>query len=283
MPEPIVYLNGAYCNVADAKISILDRGLLFGDSVYEVVRVHKGGLFRVGDHYKRMVHGLESVRIAMPFTRRQFDAIYSALVKRNGLKTGYIYMQITRGVPAEREHRLPRGPLEPTVFAYARSVAMPGWAKYPGGVNAVTVPDVRWQHCDVKTTMLLPNVLAKQKAADAGAFEAIFVANDGTVREGSSTSMFAVIDGVLRTHPANDLILPSITRSLVLEIAGEARLPHKEVAFSLQEMLAADEVFLASTTCDVCPIVEIDKRKIGKGVPGPMTKKLMKLIARKLG
>lgn len=282
MPEPIVYLNGEYCNIADAKVPILDRGLLFGDSVYEVVRVHKGGLFRVGDHYERMAHGLNAVRMATPFTRRQFDAIFAGLVKRNGLKTGYIYMQVTRGVPPEREHLFPKN-VGATVFAYARSLAMPGWAKYPGGVSAITVPDVRWQHCDIKTTMLLANCLAKQKAADAGAFEAIFVANDGTVREGSSTSTFAVIDGVLRTHPANNLILPSITRSLVIETAAGARMPHKEVAFSRDEMLAAEETFLASTTCDVCPIVQIDGHKIGKGVPGPVTKRLMKLFARKLG
>jgi D-alanine transaminase len=283
MPEPIVYLNGDFCKLPDAKVSILDRGLLFGDALYEVVRVHKGALFRIAEHYERIAHGLKAVRMASPFTRRQFEAIFDELRRRNRLKAGYIYIQVTRGVPPEREHRLPEKETPPTVFAYARAVAMPGWAKFPGGVSAVTVPDIRWQHCDIKTTMLLPNALAKQLAADAGAFEAIFVAHDGAVREGSSTSIFAVIDGVLRTHPANNLILPSITRSLVIEIAAEAKLRHKEVAFSRAEMLAAEEVFLASTTCDVCPIIRIDRKRIGKGVPGPVTTRLMKLFAAKLG
>ena len=191
-------------------------------------------------------------------------------------------MQVTRGAAPERDHRLPQAP-SPTVFAWARQTPMPGWARFPNGVTTVTVPDPRWQRCDIKTTMLLANTLAKQHAADAGAFEAIFVAEDGTVREGSSTSVFAVLNGVLRTHPANHRILPSITRTLVLETAREAGIEQREEAFSYEEMLNAGEVFLASTTCDVCPVAEVDGRKIGRGRPGPVTWRLMKLFADKLG
>ncbi len=282
MPEPTVYLNGHYVNIADAKVSILDRGLLFGEAIYEVVRVHKGRLFRLDEHYRRMCCGLKAIRIRPPFTPRGYARIFEELTARNGVRCGYIYMQVTRGAAPERDHRLPQTP-SPTVFAWARQTPMPGWVRFPNGVATVSVPDPRWQRCDIKTTMLLANTLAKQHAADAGAFEAIFVAEDGTVREGSSTSVFAVLNGVLRTHPANHRILPSITRTLVLEAAREAGIGHREEAFSYEEMLDAAEVFLASTTCDVCPIATIDGHKIGKGVPGPMTKKLLRLFAKKLG
>jgi D-alanine transaminase len=275
------YVNGEFCDLADAKISILDRGLLFGDAVYETGRVNNGRLFRVGDHYARMSGGLKALGISVPFSASQFETILTELAKRNGVRSGLVYIQVTRGA-AMRAH-VPPKEISPNVFAFVQTGQMPSWLReYPGGVPVVTVEDLRWQRCDIKTSMLLANTLAKRQAADAGAFEAVLVGQDGTVREGALSNLFAVLGGSLRTHPADHHVLPGVTRNLVLGLARQHGIPAAERAFSKAELFAAEEVFLTGTTADVCPVVRVDGKSIGQGGIGPITARLGRLLAEML-
>jgi D-alanine transaminase len=275
------YVNGEFCDLADAKISILDRGLLFGDAVYETVRVNNGRLFRVADHYARMSGGLKALGIPVPFSASRYEAILTELAKRNGVRSGLLYIQVTRGA-AMRAH-VPPKELSPNVFAFVQTGEVPSWPrKYPGGVSVATVEDLRWQRCNVKTSMLLANALAKRQAADADAFEAILIGPDGTVREGAVSNLFAVFNASLRTHPADNHVLPGVTRNLVLGLARTHGIPAEERAFSRAELLAAEEAFLTGTTADVCPVVRVDGKPIGGGRIGPITAKLSRLLAEML-
>ncbi len=218
------YVNGEFCDLADAKISILDRGLLFGDAVYEALRVHNGRLFRVGDHYARMSEGLKALGIPVPFSASQYEAILAELARRNGVKSGLVYIQVTHGA-AMRGHVPPKD-IAPNVFAFIQTSEVPAWPrKYPDGVAVATVEDVRWQRCNIKTSMLLANTLAKRQAADAGAFEAILVGHDGTVHEGAMSNIFAVIGGSLRTHPVSGHVLPGVTRNWCSTWRGSTEFP----------------------------------------------------------
>jgi len=276
----VCWMNGSFRPESEAKISIFDRGLLFGDSVYEVLRVHHGRLFRAHDHYARMRNGLAELGIAAPMDEETFVRVLTKLVERNGVRDGTVYMQVTRGA-GPRTHLIPKE-LAPTVFALAKEVALPSWSEHPQGVSIITVPEERWRRCRIKTTMLLPNTLAKQRAADAGAYEAVFVTDDGEVREGCSSNLFAVFQDRLCTAPAEGSILPGITRAVVLELAESLGLPAEEKRFTLEDLLQADEVFLAGTTNDVCPVVQVNDTTIGQGVPGPVTRKLMDAFAGEL-
>lgn len=269
-----VYLNGQYQKAEDAKLSVLDRGFIFGDGVYEVWRVVDGNLFEDRRHNKRLKSGLKTVEISVPDA--DVDALAGVaqrLLKENDLTTGEgtFYVEITRGA-APRTHAYPPAGTKPTIFAMVSRFEVPH-AMREAGAKCITENDVRWLRCDVKTVQLLPNVMAKQKASVAGAMEAIFVRDD-VVTEGTHTSLFAVKDGTLRTHPLGPLILPSITRELVLEIAQEQKVPVSEKPFRKSELYAMDEVFVSGTTTDVTPIVDIDGRKIGSGKPGPVSKQL---------
>ncbi len=279
--QTLYYVNGSYCKSSEAKISVLDRGFLFGDAIYEVLRVHRGRAFRLKDHYERMLNGLTSLRISPPFSRAEFDALCAELILRNRVTTGSIYLQVSRGADATRRHA-PTPGLKPTVMGVATPADFPGWKKYGEAVSVITLADTRWGRCNLKTTMLLANTLAKTEAEAAHAFEAIFVAEDGVVREGSSTGLFVVLDGTLRTHPADCRILPSVTRKLVLELARADGIPLSETAVTLTELRRAQEMFLASTTNDVCPIGTLDGRIVGSGKAGPVTARLMRLVAETL-
>lgn len=275
------YVNGEFCDLADAKISILDRGLLFGDAVYEALRVNNGRLFRVGDHYARMSNGLKALGIPVPFSASQYEAILTELARRNGVKSGLVYIQVTHGA-AMRAHVPPKD-IAPNVFAFIQTSEVPAWPrKYPGGVSVATVEDLRWQRCNIKTSMLLANTLAKRQATDAGAFEAILVGQDGTVHEGAVSNLFVVIGGSLRTHPVDGHVLPGVTRNVVLDLARTHGIPAAERAFSKAELFAAEEAFLTGTTADVCPVVRVDGKPIGDGRIGPLTARLIKLLAEVL-
>ena len=280
MADPVFYLDGAFLAADQARVSVLDRGFVFGDAVYEVLRVQNGRPFRTGDHYARMTRGLDFLRIRPPFSPEEYQALCSELIARNGVQQGLIYLQVTRGV-VERTHLIPEG-LTPTVMGFARGVDLPKGRDLPDGASAVMTPDLRWQRCDIKTTMLLPNSLAKQLAHEAGAFEAILVSPDGVVREGSSTNVFAVRGGVAYTHPTDCHILPGITRQVVLQLASEAGIPTTEEAVTGSELVAAEEVFVTGTASDVCPIVRVDDARIGQGTTGPVTRKLMEIFAERL-
>src|SRR5688572_18788970 len=253
-----VFLNGQFLPGEQAKISVLDRGFIFGDGVYEVWRVIDGKLFEHARHDRRLRRGLKSVEISVP--DKEIDGLAGVadrLLRENDLThgEGTFYVEITRGA-APRTHAYPPSGTKATVFAMVSRFEVPH-ALREAGAKAITQADVRWLHCDIKTVQLMPNVMAKQKAQAAGAMEAIFI-RDGIVTEGTHTSAFGVKNGELRTHPLSPLILPSITRELILEIAREQGVRVREEPFSDKELFALDELFVSGTTTDVTPIVEVD-------------------------
>lgn len=280
-----VYLNGEYLPLEKAVIPVLDRGFIFGDGVYEVTRVVEGRLFEGERHQARLEGGLEAVRITPP-AAVQADTlrdIAMRLLEENGMMQGQatVYVQVTRGA-APRAHAFPAAGTPPTV--YVATNAFKGIDDVRAtGASAVTQPDTRWQRCNVKTIQLLPNVLAKQVAAEAGAFEALFV-RDGVVMEGTHSNLFAVLDDELRTHPADEHILPGITRAVVLELAAELGIPVREEPITEQDLPGVQELFVSGTTTDVLPIVTLDGRRIADGKPGEISMRLYDaLVARMQG
>lgn len=266
MPLPVCYLNGDYTPLAQARISPLDRGFLFGDSVYEVLPVFDGRMFRFREHFDRLARSLREIRLDSPHTHEQWLSILSELIARNGGNDMYVYVQVTRGMEFGRNHAFPET-VKPTVFALASQLPALTPELRENGMIAITVEDFRWGRCDIKTTALLANVLMKQQAAEAGAQEAIIV-RDGEVLEGSSTSIFVVRNGVLVTPANSHRILPGTTRDVALELATGV-MPIEIRPITVEEMRNADEVWLSAATRDVLPITRIDGRPIGDGRPGP--------------
>jgi D-alanine transaminase len=273
------HLNGAYLPRSEAKIPVEDRGFIFGDGVYEVWRVINGRLFESERHLARLAFGLSELKIAAPdvIEPAKLAEIAERLLAESNLTEGEatLYLEITRGV-APRTHQFPPANTQPTVYITVNRLTAPD-ALRATGAACVTVPDIRWLRCDIKTVQLLPNVMAKQAAAEKGVFEAIMI-RDGIVTEGSHTNVMAVIDGVIRTHPTNNLILPGVTRAVVLDLAASAGNPVVEEAFSHDELESADELFVTGTTSDVMPIVRVDDKPVGSGKPGPVTVRLVKEI-----
>lgn len=266
-----VYLNGQFLPADQAKISVLDRGFIFGDGVYEVWRIVEGKLFEHGRHDRRLRRGLKALELDVP--AREIDglqAVAERLLRENDLLhgEGTFYLEITRGA-APRTHAYPPAGTKPTVFAMVSRFEVPH-ALRSTGAKAITQTDVRWLRCDIKTVQLLPNVMAKQQAQLAGALEAILV-RDGVVTEGTHTSVLGVKDGALLTHPLAPIILPSVTRELVLEIAHEQGVPVREEAFTVRDLFELDELFVSGTTTDVTPVVDVDGKRIGSGKPGPVS------------
>jgi D-alanine transaminase len=274
----LVYLNGQYRPAREATISALDRGFVFGDGIYEVWRVVHGRMFEAERHQARLQRGLSELRIVRP-KEASLDGITSIaerLLRENvsGGGEATVYVEITRGM-APRTHYFPPADTAPTMLVMA-SAFTPSDARF-SGTRVITQPDVRWLRCDLKTIQLLPNVLARQAATEAGASEAIFV-RDGVITEGTHTTVFAVIDGVLRTHPANHLVLPGVTRDVVLELAGEVDLPVREAAIGIDELPNAMELFLSGTTTDITPVLRVDDRVIGNGAPGRVARALLERL-----
>ena len=279
-----VYLNGHYLAARDASISPLDRGFLFGDGVYEVVRALDGKLIEPHRHWTRLARSLRETRIERPLTLGD-DAISDIalrLLEENGLMQGHaiVYLEITRGSVSPRTHHFPPAGTAPTVFANAAAFT-PFDGQRITGVPVILAPDERWARCDIKSVNLLPNAMAKQLAVDAGAWETVFV-RDGVITEGTSSNCFAVIAGELRTHPATRAILGGVTRDVVLHCAGTSGLTVSERAFSVAELETADEAFLTSTTNDVMPIVRVDGNRIGRGEPGAITRRISDEVRRGL-
>lgn len=267
MPLPVCYLNGEYLPLAQARISPLDRGFLFADSVYEVLPVFDGRMFRFREHFDRLAHSLHEIRMTSPHSHEQWLALLEELIQRNGGGSMYVYVQVTRGMEFGRNHNFPQG-VQPTVFALASQLPVLTPEIREKGLAAITIEDFRWGRCDIKSTALLANVLMKQQAFDAGAQEALIV-RDGEVLEGSSTSIYVVNKGTAATPPNSRRILPGITRDAALELAA-ALMPVEVRHVSVEEMRAADEVWIAASTRDVLPITRIDGRPVGDGKPGPL-------------
>jgi len=266
-----VYLDGEYLARERAVISVDDRGFVFGDGIYEGVRAIDGRLFEWDAHAHRMVHGLTGLRIPLGADRvAALRGVCERLLADNDLTRGdaFLYLQVTRGA-APRTHAFPPAGTAPTVLVTAtRLVSKRDQRQH--GVAAITHDDLRWARCDWKTLNLLGSVLARQAAVEAGAFDAILI-RDGVVTEGAATTVFAVIDGVVRTHPLGHRILPSVTRKVVMACIAERDLPVHEHAITLAELRAAGEIFLCGTTTDVTPVVTLDGSPVAAGTPGPIT------------
>ncbi len=267
------YVNGRYLPHAQAVVHIEDRGYQFADGVYEVVPVYNGALVDEGPHLDRLERSLGELRIAMPVARATLELISRELMRRNELSHGMLYMQVTRGV-APRDHKFP-AKARPALVMTTRQTKPHGEALLTQGIKVIAVPDIRWQRCDIKSTSLLPNVLAKQQAAEAGAYEAWQVDGEGRVTEGSSTNAWIVnAEGKVVTRDAGHAILNGITRLSLLELIREAGFELEERAFTLEEAKAAREAFLTSSTSFVLPIVAIDETPVGNGHPGILSGKL---------
>ncbi|WP_409251704.1 D-amino-acid transaminase [Bacillus sp. SCS-153A] len=266
-----VILNGQILERNEAKVDIEDRGYQFGDGIYEVVRVYNGKFFTADEHLTRLFESAEKIGMSLPYNLEELKNLLASLVHRNNVNDGIVYLQFSRGVAA-RQHHYPDKNVEAAFAAYTKEVERPK-DKLESGVHAKLVEDMRWLRCDIKSLNLLGNIMAKQEAAEAGCFEAILHRGD-TVTEGSSSNMFIVKDGVLKTHPATNLILNGITRRVILDICKEQSIPFKEEEFTVEELLSADEIFLASTTSEVMPIVKVTGADFEVEGPGEVTRKL---------
>lgn len=269
---PIVFLNGEYLPAEQARVSVDDRGYLFADGVYEVVRVYGGRAFRMDAHLDRLANGLDDLEIELP-SLAELDDVVEHLLDTNELRTGdaKIYVQVTRGA-APRAHAFPKD-CEPSVYVAASGLAPHPDRFFAEGVPAIRVSDTRWARCDIKSISLLPNVLANQRAHAAGAFEALFV-RDGIVLEGSHSNLWAVYDDTLVTYPASNQILSGITRDEVFDIAEVEGIAAGEGLIPEERLLEADELFLSGTTTEIMPIVRVDGVEVADGRPGPLTLRL---------
>ena len=274
----VAYVNGRFAPHAQASVHVEDRGFQFADGVYEVWAVLDGRLADPAGHFERLERSLEELRIERPMTRAALLSVLRETVRRNGVRNGLVYLQVTRGT-APRDHPFPPAGTPPTVVVTARSVPLEALdARAASGVAVITVPETRWSRCDIKTVGLLPNVLAKQAAREAGAFEAWFVDELGFVTEGGSTNAWIVdADGVLRTRDTNANILRGVTRKTLIDLAREKGLEVAERPFTVDEAKAAREAFLTSASAFVTPIVRIDGAAVGEGRPGPVTQRLRAL------
>ncbi|MBF22276.1 MAG: D-amino acid aminotransferase [Pusillimonas sp.] len=267
--DSIVYLNGEYLRLADAKVSVLDRGFVFGDGIYEVVPVYKGVPFRMHQHIARLQRSLQSVRIHLEYTEAQWQALVEGVLARadDSASNLMVYLQVTRGV-AKRDHAFPAA-IEPTVFCMASPFARPGKAQREEGLAAISVPDTRWLLCHIKSISLLGNVLAKQAAVDAGVDE-VLQFREGYLTEGSSCNIWVVKNGVLMAPEANHLILEGIRYRFLAELARNAGIPFQARPVSAEEVNDADELMLTSATKEVLPIVRYNGNPVGTGEPGPV-------------
>jgi D-alanine transaminase len=266
----IAYVNGRYLRHAEAGVSIDDRAFLFADAIYEVIEIFDGKSIDEAAHLERLSRSARELRIDLPVGERALKLILRELVARNRVAFGHIYLQVTRGV-ARREHFFPEAGTPATLVANARSSdRAAAEAKARAGIKVISLPDIRWKRPDIKSTSLLPNVLAKQQAKEAGAYEAWLVDEAGFVTEGASSNAWIVdADGALVTHPADSGILRGITRARLFEIAAAHQLKIVERRFTLAEARSAREAFITGATSLVLPVVAIDGERIGDGAPGP--------------
>lgn len=272
----VVFVNGDFVPFEDAKVPIMDRGLLFADGIYEVSAVIGGRLVDNEAHLARLDRSLGEIRIANPYTPAEWAALERELVVRNGLDEGVVYMQVTRGV-AERDFGFPTAATKPTVIMFTQQKTMLRSPQAEAGIAVVTVPDLRWKRRDIKSVALLAQVLAKQAAVEAGVGEAWMV-EDGFVTEGSSSTAFIITaDQRLITRPLSNAVLPGITRQAVMRLAAETGLQIEERLFSVEEALASAEAFITSASSIVMPVVKIDDTPVATGRPGPLTIRLREL------
>ena len=275
----IAYVNGRFMPLEEAVVPIEDRGFQFADGVYEVLATYSGKPYAIEPHFVRLERSLDALNIPFDMAAYGLGAKVEEGIGLGGFDETLVYIQVTRGV-APRHHEFPEGDTEPTVVMTFKRLRRPPDPLYESGVKAISTPDLRWKRCDIKSISLLANILAKQEAHAAGAFEALLVNEEGHVTEGSSTSSFCVHGGRIWTTEAGPHILPSITRGILLELAAEIKVEVVQRPCSLDDYLQADEVFLAGTTTEAMPVVEIDGTQIGDGRPGDVTRRLREAFLR---
>lgn len=273
----ISYLNGEFMPASEARISPLDRGFIFGDGVYEVIPAYGTRLFRLDEHLQRLSDNLAAVRIRPPLTTDGLKNVLNDIVIRNREALGdeqSVYLQVTRGV-AERDHGFPDRNVEPTLFIMSSALKPLSNTIAENGVAAITCEDNRWKNCHIKSTSLLGNILLRQQAHDNNAVEAILI-RDGAVTEGAASNLFAVIDGMLTTPPTGPLLLPGITRNLVLELAQHNVIPATEATITPEQLRQASEIWLSSSTREILPVTTLDGAPVGSGRPGGLWRLMTK-------
>lgn len=271
MPD-VAWVDGWRGPLAAARISVQDRGFLFGDGAYEVLRAYDQRIFEMRAHLNRLANSLRGLHMKLPVSRRTLEGLLRDLVEESGYAQARIYIQVTRGA-GRREHLFPKRPSE-TLVLWVEEAYPAATAKRRRGVPVITLDDARWNHCHLKALVLLPNVLARQEAQRQGAAEAVLLGPGRVVREGAGSNVFIVTRGQLRTHPLDKAILPGVTRQHVLRLAQKAAIPVREKRFRFQTLLKAQEVFLSSTALEVMPVVQVDGHRIADGTPGRITRQL---------
>lgn len=267
-----VFLNGAYLPLSEAKISVLDRGFLFADGVYEVMPAYAGKFFRIDDHCERLQASLDDIKLGLHYTVTQWLNILEPLLDKG--KDQYIYLQVTRGVAAKRDHAFPQH-IEPTIFAMCSDIKP--FSALKAGAKAITMDDNRWKLCNIKSTALLGNVLLRQEAVERDCAEAILYKND-IVTEGAASNLFAVIDDVLVTPRSTDDILLGITRKVILELAEQHDIHYMQRDISVTELKIASEIWVTSSTREIVPIIELDEQTVGNGKQGKIWCKMDSLF-----
>jgi D-alanine transaminase len=268
-----VYLNGQFMPLEEARIPVLDRGFIFGDGVYEVIPVYSRRAFRLAEHLKRLQHSLDSIRLQNPHRNEEWGRLIDELIARNTGEDQYLYLHITRGV-AKRDHAFPNPPVPATVFMMSTPFPPPPTELLADGISVVSAQDNRWLRCDIKSIALLPNVLLRQKAVDAGCSETLLIRDEGFMTEGAASNIFVVKNGTLLAPPKDNLMLPGITYDVILELASANNIPHEVRRISREEVFSADELLLTSSTKEVLPITRLDDKPVGNGKPGPMFARL---------
>ncbi len=274
MSEQIVYLNGRLLPLGQAQVSVLDRGFMLGDGAYELIPVYRRKPFRLAEHLRRLQHTLDGIRLPNPMDESQWREVISQVMATQPADNQSVYLQVTRGA-APRDHAFPKD-AKPTVLVMSNPLSSPDPAQIEQGICAVSTPDIRWGRCDLKTISLLPNVLAKQKAVDAGCVECIQF-RDGVLTEGAASNIFVVKNGEIHAPVKDHRVLPGITYDLVLELAQANGLPYEVRDISEAEVRQADELWLTSSSREVQAIVELDGQPVGKGQPGPLYRRMYAL------
>ncbi|WP_296893204.1 D-amino acid aminotransferase [Thiobacillus sp.] len=271
-----VYLNGQFLPLAEAKVSVLDRGFVFGDGVYELVPVYSGKPFRLDAHLHRLQFSLGGIRLANPHSVAEWRERILQLIARQDFADQSVYIQVTRGTPVEgqplRDHAFPHD-VPPTVFMFAQPLVTATPAQKAAGVCAVSALDNRWLRCNIKAISLLANLLLRQQAVDAGCAETVML-RDGFLTEGAASNIFVVKDGVVRAPPPSSLMLTGITYDVVLELAAAHDIPHEVRAIAEAEVRGADELWMTSSTKEIMAIVALDGVPVGAGVPGPLAMRM---------
>ena len=265
------YLNGQFLPLAEAKVSALDRGFVFGDGVYELIPVYSKKPFRLDEHLRRLQGSLDGIRLANPHGVAEWRARILTLVERQDFADQSVYIQVTRGV-APRDHAFPQG-VPPTVFMFSQPLVTSTPAQKAAGVCAVSAVDNRWLRCNIKAISLLANILLRQQSVDADCAETVML-RDGFLTEGAASNIFVVKDGVLRAPPPSSLMLTGVTYDVVLELAAAHGIPHEVRAISEAEVRSADELWMTSSTKEIMAIVKLDGVPVGAGVPGPLAQRM---------